>query len=173
VREKMQAQVRDSKFSWRRRWIECTAKSHVRSSPRERFSAALCSLRLGVDPLSAQDRTRYEAEAARGAARDRRGTRGRIHRRVFQPAPASEMLPLLPQYKPVVARLRCFRGIDTHSAMVLATEIGDWRRFESPRRLMAYVGLVPSEHSSGEKRRQGSITKCGNAHCRHVLLQAA
>lgn len=84
-----------------------------------------------------------------------------------------EELALLPQYRAVVQRLRCFRGIDTHSAMVLATEIGDWRRFDSPRQLMAYMGLVPSEHSSGDRRRQGSITKCGNAHCRHVLVQAA
>jgi transposase len=84
-----------------------------------------------------------------------------------------EELALLPQHRAVVERLRCFRGIDTHSAMVLATEIGDWRRFDSPRQLMAYMGLVPSEHSSGDRRRQGSITKCGNAHCRHVLIQAA
>jgi transposase len=84
-----------------------------------------------------------------------------------------EELALEPSYKPVVDRLRCFRGIETHSAMVLATEIGDWRRFESPRQLMAYLGLVPTEHSSGERRRQGAITKCGNAHCRHVLVQAA
>lgn len=84
-----------------------------------------------------------------------------------------EELALQPTYRPVVERLRCFRGIETHSAMVLATEIGDWRRFESPRQLMAYLGLVPTEHSSGEKRRQGAITKCGNAHCRHVLVQAA
>jgi transposase len=84
-----------------------------------------------------------------------------------------EELALEPSYRPVVDRLRCFRGIETHSARVLATEIGDWRRFESPRQLMAYLGLVPTEHSSGEKRRQGAITKCGNAHCRHVLVQAA
>jgi transposase len=84
-----------------------------------------------------------------------------------------EELALQPTYQPVVERLRCFRGIETHSAMVLATEIGDWRRFDSPRQLMAYLGLVPSEHSSGEKRRQGAITKCGNTHCRHVLVQAA
>ncbi len=57
--------------------------------------------------------------------------------------------------------------------MVLVTELGDWRRFEHPGQLMAYVGLVPSEHSSGESRRQGSITKAGNSHCRHVLVQAA
>ena len=84
-----------------------------------------------------------------------------------------EELALEPTYQPIVERLRSFRGIETHSAMVLATEIGDWRRFENPRQLMAYLGLVPTEHSSGETRRQGAITKCGNAHCRHVLVQAA
>ncbi len=84
-----------------------------------------------------------------------------------------ERLALEPRYRLIVERLRCFRGIDTHAAMVLATEIGDFRRFKSPRQLMAYFGLVPSEHSSGERRRQGAITKAGNAHCRHVLVQAA
>lgn len=67
-----------------------------------------------------------------------------------------------------VARLRCFRGIRTQAAMVLATEVGDWRRFASPRELMAYVGLVPSEHSSGLRERRGGITKAGNSRCRHV-----
>ena len=57
--------------------------------------------------------------------------------------------------------------------MVVASEIVDFRRFERPGQLMAYVGLVPSEHSSGESRRQGSITKAGNRRCRHVLVQAA
>lgn len=76
-------------------------------------------------------------------------------------------------YREAVGRLMCFKGISTHSAMVLATELVDWRRFESPRQLMAYLGLVPTEHSSGESRRQGSITKAGNGHCRHVLVQAA
>jgi transposase len=56
---------------------------------------------------------------------------------------------------------------------VLATELGDVRRFESPRQLMAYVGLVPGEHSSGDRRRLGSITKAGNARVRHILIQAA
>lgn len=84
-----------------------------------------------------------------------------------------EELALLPQYQEAVARLRCFRGIDTHAAMVLATEIGDWRRFERPGQLMAYLGLVPKEHSSGERERRGPITKAGNSHCRHVLVQAA
>ena len=57
--------------------------------------------------------------------------------------------------------------------MVLAIELGDLRRFESPRQLMAYVDLVPSEHSSGNRRRFGAITKAGNARLRHVLIQAA
>lgn len=84
-----------------------------------------------------------------------------------------EARALQPLYRPVVERLKCFRGLDTHAAMVLATEIGDWRRFESPRQMMAYLGLVPSEHSSGGRQRTGSLTKSGNSHCRHVLVQAA
>lgn len=84
-----------------------------------------------------------------------------------------EALALTPRYKPVVDRITCFRGFKTQAAMVLATELGDLRRFESPRQLMAYVGLVPSEHSSGDRRRLGAITKAGNARVRHVLVQAA
>ena len=57
--------------------------------------------------------------------------------------------------------------------MVLATELVDWRRFDHPRQLSAYLCLVPSEHSSGNRERKGSITKAGNSHCRHVLVQAA
>ena len=57
--------------------------------------------------------------------------------------------------------------------MVLVTEIGDFRRFEHPGQLMAYVGLVPTEHSSGGSRRQGSITKTDNSRVRHVLVRAA
>jgi transposase len=84
-----------------------------------------------------------------------------------------EALALTPRYKLVVERIACFRGFKTHAAMVLATELGDLRRFDSPRQLMAYLGLVPSEHSSGDRRRQGAITKAGNTRCRHVLVQAA
>ena len=72
-----------------------------------------------------------------------------------------------------VVRLRCFRGIDDLTALTIAAELGDPRRFGSAPRLMAYVGLVPSEHSSGTKRRQGGITKTGNAHLRRVLVEAA
>lgn len=84
-----------------------------------------------------------------------------------------EELALSPAYKQPVGRLRCFRGIETLAAMTLQTEIGDWRRFQSPRHLMAYLGLVPSEHSSGDRQSLGPITKAGNTRCRHVLVQAA
>ncbi len=84
-----------------------------------------------------------------------------------------EQLAVTPAYKQAVDRLRGFRGLDTHGAMVLRSELGDLRRFGSARELMAYVGLVPSEHSSGSRENRGSITKAGNSHCRHVLVQAA
>lgn len=76
-------------------------------------------------------------------------------------------------YKPIVGRLRCLRGIDTLSAMALIAEICDFDRFEHPRELMAYLGLVPSERSSGGKQRRGSITKTGNAHARRIFVEAA
>jgi transposase len=72
-----------------------------------------------------------------------------------------------------VQRLRCFRGMDDLTALTIAAELGDPRRFPSARGLMAYVGLIPSEHSSGTKRARGAITKTGNAHLRRVLVEAA
>ncbi|MEE8385427.1 MAG: IS110 family transposase [Dehalococcoidia bacterium] len=76
-------------------------------------------------------------------------------------------------YATPVGWLRCFRGIDTVTAMSLVAELHDFRRFESARGLMAYLGLVPSEYSSGETRRRGSITKTGNSHARRLLVEAA
>ena len=76
-------------------------------------------------------------------------------------------------WRQLVGRLRCLRGIDTLTALALVTEIGDFNRFKSAQEFMAFVGLVPSEHSSGEKRRQGSITKVGNSHARRLLVESA
>jgi transposase len=76
-------------------------------------------------------------------------------------------------WTPLVAKLRCLRGIDTLTGFALAVEIGDFNRFNTAQQLMAFVGLVPSEHSSGEHRRQGSITKAGNSHVRRLLIEAA
>ena len=66
-------------------------------------------------------------------------------------------------YREPVGWLRCFRGIDTLSAMLILAELHDFRRFHSPSALMAYLGLVPGEDSSGEKHRRGRITRTGNA----------
>src|SRR5438552_5809754 len=75
--------------------------------------------------------------------------------------------------RPRVQRLRCFRGMDDLTALTIAAELGDPRRFASAPRTMAFVGLVPSEHSSGTKQARGAITKTGNAHLRRVLVEAA
>lgn len=73
----------------------------------------------------------------------------------------------------VTSRLRALRGVSTVTAFGVATEIGDFSRFPSPRALMSYVGLVPSESSSGESTSRGRITKTGNAHVRRLLVEAA
>jgi transposase len=75
--------------------------------------------------------------------------------------------------KPLVQALMSMRGVQLIAAMTLVAELQDFTRFESPRKLMAYVGLVPGEHSSGPKRRQGSITKAGNSAARRMLVEVA
>jgi transposase len=76
-------------------------------------------------------------------------------------------------YRTPVGWLRCFRGFDTLGALTVLIEIGDFPRFGHPRELMAYLGLVPSEASTGEGARRGSITKAGNTHARRILVEAA
>jgi len=76
-------------------------------------------------------------------------------------------------HRELIARLRCIRGIDTLTALGLAAEVGDFERFRTAEQFMSFVGLVPSEHSSGESRRQGSITKAGSAHARRLLVESA
>jgi transposase len=73
----------------------------------------------------------------------------------------------------LIARLRCLRGIDTLTAIGLVAEIGDFAHFAHPRRLASYLGMTPSEHSSGTRRRQGAITKAGSSHARRLLVEAA
>ena len=74
---------------------------------------------------------------------------------------------------PVVTALQAMRGIAFLSAVVLVAEVGDFRRFANPRQLMAWLGLVPSEHSSGSKVERGGITKAGNGRARRVLVEGA
>ena len=82
-------------------------------------------------------------------------------------------LVTLEPLRPRVQYLRCFRGLDDLSALTVAAELGDPRRFASAPRAMAFVGLVPSEHSSGTRHARGAITKTGNAHLRRILVEAA
>ncbi|HZN24806.1 MAG TPA: IS110 family transposase [Burkholderiales bacterium] len=77
------------------------------------------------------------------------------------------------RFEPVVQALRVLRGIDWISAIGLVAEIGDLQRFRHPRQLMAYLGLVPTEHSSADRLVRGSITKAGNGHARRLLTEAA
>jgi transposase len=77
------------------------------------------------------------------------------------------------KWEPVVRALMSLRGVQVLTAMTLVAEAGDMSRFDEPRSLMNFFGLTSSEHSSGGKRVQGGITKCGNSHCRRVLSEAA
>jgi len=86
-----------------------------------------------------------------------------------------EMHKALPDWQlgPVVEALMALRGVKLVTAMTVMAELGDISRFDSPRQLMAFLGLVPSEYSSGKSQRRGGITKTGNGHVRRVLTEAA
>jgi transposase len=74
---------------------------------------------------------------------------------------------------PVVEAIQALRGVGLTGAVILIAELGDLTRFDTPRKLMSYLGLTPSEYSSGERRRQGGITKAGNTHARRALVEGA
>jgi len=84
----------------------------------------------------------------------------------------AELIPGSP-WERTVTRLRCLRGIDTLSAVGLCAEVGEFGRFAKAGQLMSYLGLTPTEDTSGEKRRQGAITKTGSRHARRLLVEAA
>lgn len=73
----------------------------------------------------------------------------------------------------VVSALRALKGVDYLTAVTLVSELGDISRFSNPAQLMAYAGVVPSEHSSGSRQRKGAITKTGNSHVRRVVIESA
>ena len=85
------------------------------------------------------------------------------------------MLTLLEdwQRKPLVEALMAFKGFKLVAAMVTVSEIGTFSRFEHPKKLMAFLGLIPSEHSSGSRQKRGGISKCGNPHARWILVEQA
>ena len=77
------------------------------------------------------------------------------------------------RWRPVVEALQALRGVSAIHAVRIVAELGDFQRFESPRKLMGYLGLIPSEDSSGPRRRQGPITKAGNSSARRAMIEAA
>jgi transposase len=126
-------------------------QAHRRWLARRRFDEPTTELAF-IDCLAAVD-----GLVARKAALDERLSR----------------LALEPQWWPTVARLRCFRGIDTLTAFVLQLEVGEWARFTRPAQLASWLGLVPSLHQSGESKVHGSITKTGSSIARRLLVEAA
>jgi transposase len=88
---------------------------------------------------------------------------------------AGQIRELIPQWRrgPFVAAYQALRGVSLIVAVTVVAEVGDLSRFNNPKELMAYLGLVPSEHSSGAAVRRGHITKTGNGHARRVLVEAA
>jgi transposase len=96
-----------------------------------------------------------------------------IDRRIEQLERAIKDLAVDGPHAGQIARLRCMRGIDTLTAVGLVCEAGDFARFKTAEQFMSFCGLVPSERSSGESRRQGSITKAGSSHARRLLIEAA
>jgi transposase len=126
-------------------------KTHRRWLAQQRFEQPASELAY-LDCLAAVD-----GLAARKAALDERLSR----------------LALEGEWAQTVARLRCFRGIDTLTAFVLTLEIGDFGRFPRPAKLAGWLGLAPSLDQSGESRRQGAITKTGSGYARRLLVEAA
>jgi transposase len=95
-----------------------------------------------------------------------------VHRRGALEREIVALLPASP-WAVQIGRLRCLRGIDTLTSVGLCAEIGDFERFARAEQLMSYVGLVPSESTSGQQRRLGAITKTGSGHARRLLVEAA
>ncbi len=87
----------------------------------------------------------------------------------------AQITTLLPEWRlaPVVDALQALRGVSLLTAVTVVAEILDFSRFSNPRELMSYLGLVPSEYSTGEKRRPGAITKAGNGEVRRALVESA
>src|SRR5437588_591316 len=108
----------------------------------------------------------------RARSRVRRAIGALCHRRDGLEREILTLLPASP-WALQVGRLRCLRGIDTLTAVGLCAEIGDFERFARAGQLMMYVGLVPSESTTGQQRRLGSSTKTGSGHARRLLVEAA
>jgi transposase len=156
--------IRADVVRWRHRVLKVLARHGHVYQPAQNWTQAP----LGLDPRATLPRHRPGArprgslEALEQALR----RRADLDRTI-------EGLAAEPRYSAAVGALRCFRGINTLSAMILVAEIVDFHRFSRPRALMAYLGLVPSEYSSGDRTRRGALTRAGNTHARRVFVEAA
>ncbi len=115
----------------------------------------------------------FENEVDRAVIAEYRLAIEQAERRLAAMDKQIEQAAELPLYRDHVAWLRCFRGIDTTIAMIFVAELHGIDRFESPRALAAYLGLVPTLHASGDSVHRGSITKTGNGYIRRALVQAS
>src|SRR5215211_9391454 len=115
----------------------------------------------------------FEQPASQRAFEDYLGAvEALLVRRSQLEADIAVLLPASP-WAQTAQRLMCLRGLDTLSAAGLCAEIGDFARFRHPEQVMSYLGVTPSEHSSGSQRRLGPITKSGSQHARRLLVEAA
>ena len=116
---------------------------------------------------------RFEEPAAQAVLADYLKTAEDATERVDRLTASLEELIYQSSLAPLVRALQVLRGVALVTAATIAAEIGDFRRFKTARQFMAYVGLIPSEDSSGGRVRRGAFTKCGNRHVRRLLVEAA
>jgi len=134
----------------------------------------VCAGRAWTDPHRRWLRNlSFEHETARAAFDDYMQAIEHLEERLCAVDIAIEAVSRRDPYREPVAWLRCFRGIDTVTAMSIVAELHDFSRFQSARELMSYLGLVPSENSTGDRHRRGPITKTGNKHARRLLIEAS
>ena len=155
--------VRQDLMRARHRLAKLLLRHQVRFDGRawtERHRAWLAKVKLDEEPAQA---TFVDYLGAVEALLHRRGE---LERRIAAQVPTSP-------WGREVGRLRCLRGVDTLTAVGLCAEIGDFARFAKAGQVMSYLGLVPSESSTGESRRLGSITRSGSRHARRLLVEAA
>ena len=155
--------VRQDLMRARHRLSKLLLRHEVRFEGRawtERHRAWLATVELGEEAAQAT------FSDYRGAVEALLHRKGELERQIAAQVPDSP-------WAREVGRLRCLRGVDTLTAVGLCAEIGDFERFAKAGQLMSYLGLVPSEHSSGESRRLGSITRSGSRHARRLLVEAA
>src|SRR6516165_1216654 len=156
-------------------WMRCMRCVGLASSFRVSCCARAATTggRLGPSCIAAGWGAQVRASGASYCARGlHRG--GRSHRGAARSADGTDQAMLSGwTLAPVVAALQTMRGMALVNAATLIAEVGDFSRFANPRQLMAYLGLVPSEHSSGARLRRGGLTKAGNSAARRLLIEAA